>query len=102
MNAEMKNIKGKLDSAIATDMKKMLRKAMNESNKENTRDGSDIPKLCQEMITNLANDSEQDKSSLAILDYSLEVGNVGKYLQADGFWNIFKLDTSKKNLEQAA
>jgi len=60
-------------------MKKLLRKAINEG-KGNARDGSDLPKLCQEMISNLASDSNQEKSDVAILDYSMEVGNVGKYL----------------------
>jgi len=79
MKAEMQNIKGQLDSAIASDMKKMLTKAIN-SNKENVKDGSNIPKLCQEMVSSLANDADQDKNTLAVLDYSLETGTVGKYL----------------------
>jgi len=52
MNAEMKNIKGKLDSAIAKDMKKLFAKAA-AAGKENAVRG-DIPKLSQEMISTIA------------------------------------------------
>jgi len=102
MMAEMKSIKGKLNSAIAKDMKKLLsRAAADGANKENIRDGS-CPKLYQDMISNLASDNDYDKSTCLILDYSLEAGTLGKHLVNDGFSTIVKLDTSKKNLEQAA
>ena len=103
MVAEMKSIKGKLNSAIAKDMKKLLSRAAMGSNadKENVKGGS-CPKLYQDMISNLASDNDVDKSTCLVLDYSLEAGAVGKHLASDGFANIVKLDASKKNLEQAA